>query len=362
MKKIAYIIKYENDYSQLSVNKKILQQKKTWEKLGINVCVFAFSEKIENVNKEFKNIQLSNEKTKNKIIQRKKLINILLEEIRMFDADIIYLRDCMFNFNLHKSLSKIAPLFVEIQTDIFNEFKINNKKRFFIERFIRRRYLKHVKGLICITDEIGKKELRLNNKPVFILGNGVEADKFIEKEKKYRSEYINLVFIGTPNTPWNGIERILRSFTQSKNRDKFNLHIIGYENDFNINEENIKFYGYVNDEKEINKIIDKCDIGIGTMALFKKGMNEAAPLKVRKYLQRRIPIIIGYNDTDISEELPFVFRVENNDTLINFNDIESFFIDNYSNNYSDEIQKFIEEVLLWDVKYDNLLKFLEGNI
>ena len=45
------------------------------------------------------------------------------------------------------------------------------------------------------------------------------------------------------------------------------------------------------------KILEKCHICIGTLALHINNMIEACPLKVREYLAHGFPVIIGYKDT-----------------------------------------------------------------
>jgi hypothetical protein len=45
----------------------------------------------------------------------------------------------------------------------------------------------------------------------------------------------------------------------------------------------------------------KCSICIGTLALYRKNLEEASPLKVREYIASGYPVIIGYEDTAFSD-------------------------------------------------------------
>ncbi|MNZ78728.1 hypothetical protein D3C78_973150 [compost metagenome] len=52
-------------------------------------------------------------------------------------------------------------------------------------------------------------------------------------------------------------------------------------------------------------------MAIGPLALYRRGMKEASPLKVREYLAYGLPVINGYVDTDFKEEVPFILRIPN---------------------------------------------------
>jgi hypothetical protein len=58
-------------------------------------------------------------------------------------------------------------------------------------------------------------------------------------------------------------------------------------------------------------LLAHADVAIGTLALYRKDMGEASSLKVREYLARGIPTIVGYADTDFPEAPPFILRIPN---------------------------------------------------
>jgi len=73
-------------------------------------------------------------------------------------------------------------------------------------------------------------------------------------------------------------------------------------------------------------LLEQCDVGISTLAIDRKGLTEGAPLKTREYLLMGLPVIIGYQDTDLSEKTPYVLNVglgENN-IINNLDEIHSF--------------------------------------
>jgi hypothetical protein len=76
---------------------------------------------------------------------------------------------------------------------------------------------------------------------------------------------------------------------------------------------NVNVHGTLVPE-EYDPILRRADVAIGTLGLYKKGMAQACPLKVREYLARGIPTIIGYKDTDFTEPAPFLLQVPNGAT------------------------------------------------
>ena len=63
-------------------------------------------------------------------------------------------------------------------------------------------------------------------------------------------------------------------------------------------------------------ILASSDVALGTLALHRKGMSEAAPLKVREYLLRGIPVVIGYDDPDLADRPWFVLQLPNTESNV----------------------------------------------
>jgi len=67
--------------------------------------------------------------------------------------------------------------------------------------------------------------------------------------------------------------------------------------------------------------------GIGTLDLGRKGLKEAVSLKVREYMGRGIPFIIGYTDPDLEGETSLndlYLRIENPEKEISIEKIIEF--------------------------------------
>lgn len=365
---IVYLLNFKNTPSERGVITKVNCEKKSLEKLGNDVKVITFNkENITMMDDDITHISVAKTNGTQKNIFSKICMNIhltkrIISYVKELKPDAIYIRDTKWFFNIYSKLSKLAPVFIEVQTDIFNELKIgNNKIQYYFERVLKRKYFRKVKGIVAITSEIGNIEKELNKIPIFILGNGINSEKAKFIPKKAENDKINLLFIGSPNMQWHGVERLIDSFEKAPNKDKFFINIIGYENIYGCKEENIKFHGYISDDKYIDNIISCSDIGISTLSLYKNKMKEAAPLKARNYIQHGLPIVVGYKDVDLDKET-FCLEVSNDDSIIDFKKIQEFYYKVRELRYSGFIVEHSIKTISWDLKMDKLNEFIIDNI
>jgi hypothetical protein len=71
------------------------------------------------------------------------------------------------------------------------------------------------------------------------------------------------------------------------------------------------------DRDHYRPIMAAADFGIGPLALHRKGMSEATPLKVRDYLIHGLPVLIAHLDTDFPGEAPwYLLQIPNTEQTI----------------------------------------------
>lgn len=354
--KIVYVAPIWGSSFEKGVINKIEYQIKALERLGNDVKLIAFY----NISQEY-NPAGKNHITK-KIYSYYKAVKRLIKAVKNEKPEYIYIRDVMWLFNIYSKLSKIAPVFVEVQTDVLAEARNINKKRYLIEKLFKRSYLKNISGEICITDEICKIESKYNLKPSIFIGNGIDEEqiKFIPKIDE--NEFINIVLIGSPNIPWHGIDRLIKSYGEAPNREKIMLHIIGYDDNYEIRNSNIKFYGFIEEQEKIDRIFSMADIGIGSLAFYYNKINQAAPLKIRHYLAKGLPVIISHDDVDLMENLSFVMKVPNDNSNIDFLEVEKFYLNTRDIRRNGETVRFTLENLTWLKKMDRVCEFMNYTV
>ncbi|WP_068621031.1 glycosyltransferase [Paenibacillus tuaregi] len=148
------------------------------------------------------------------------------------------------------------------------------------------------------------------------LPNPVEsASNPVESLRSISAEPVRFVFIGSSGQAWHGVDLIA---DLAARRPAWKFDVIGLTNDELEGPvpANMSFHGPLT-RAEYQPHLDQADIALGTMALFRKRMAEASPLKVREYLANGLPVIIAYEETDFPEPVPFLLKLPNQpDSLV----------------------------------------------
>ena len=167
--------------------------------------------------------------------------------------------------------------------------------------------------------------------PVEVIGNGVDLDA-IRPLEPATTERPAAAFLGSMRQVWHGVDKLAWLAEALPDVD---FEVVGYDEHW-LREAigspippNMHAHGkLVRDEFE--PVLARCVIAFGTLALHRKQMNEACPLKVREYLAFGLPVVIGYDDTDLTGIEPWwLLRVPNAEDNVrqNAERIRSFIAD-----------------------------------
>ncbi|TMP47580.1 glycosyltransferase family 4 protein [Pseudoalteromonas sp. S1688] len=294
MKKIAYFLSYDLSKED-GVAKKVRNQIAQWRAIGKDVRVYCIGKKpLSHSENEFY-YDVSNNIVK-RLVKNKKLIT----DIISFAPDMIYFRYESWSHTFDYLSRKFLVISEVNSLDLTESLLIYKKSKsvkslivYLLYYFLRGRVLSRSFALVSVT-----RELMNHNDfaPYFsderkcYIPNGVDLNNYNVLKSNKAGEKISLFFIGSPNQQWHGVEYIEKL---ALSLPEYDFHIVGINNE---NKENLFFYGFLS-KAEYQKILSRCHICIGTLALFKNAMEEACPLKVREYLLHGFPVILGYQDT-----------------------------------------------------------------
>jgi len=293
--KILYVVDFDLN-SPSGILNKISQQTSIWVEKGHVVQVLSTKPSREKnkieikgvIKKSYhstrKNSSLNNYFFK---VQHSKRIH---RDISSFHPDIIYYRQGIWYPGLTKAL-KAYQVVLEVNTNDLIEIKNESFVRRIIYKFGRNKILNCINGLVAVTNELNEL-YSFKKVPRLTIGNGYIFDEN-QIVKKRNSDRPQLVFVGSPNCQWHGVDKI---YYLAQKLPEFDFHIIGINNTTSLN--NLNFYGYLSIEK-IKKIYSFCDVAIGSLSLYKAGVNESSTLKVREYLSYGLPVILGGFDVDM---------------------------------------------------------------
>ena len=227
------------------------------------------------------------------------------------EPDLTYCRYAFPFFGLRAAYKKGRPYIVEINSDDVYEYYIKYKTTGIYNQLFRNGFFSDAAGLLFVTNELANaSSFTAFEAERRVLANSVDCKNY-PFLPSLKNEIPHICFIGTPNQKWHGLRKI---GILAKALPDCRLHIIGPSKEeccqsgiglFN----NMVFHGYLQDY-EAKQLVSKMDVGISTLSLYKKNMNEACPLKTRHYLAQGIPVIGGYSDTDISNQ-PFYLEIPN---------------------------------------------------
>ncbi len=238
------------------------------------------------------------------------------------------------------------------------------------EKYYAKKIFQYAHSGIAVTNEIANYEMgRCNSYHVSVITNGIETEGCqLRNLHRFNGNELNMFMLLGAGSAWHGIDRIINSLENYKGDKKITLDFIGNLSEFDLKlisksriKNQIRIINSVN-AVDLTNLLNKYHIGIGSLSVYKIGLEEATPLKTREYIARGFPIIIGYTDTDMvnhSEFQMYCYQVPNNDSVINMNSlfqfVESVYIDT---NHPEKIRGLAFKYMDTKVKMNALLNLL----
>lgn len=268
----------------------------------------------------------------------KQKFDLIHDAIAKLDADFLVLRDFAMSKSGISFLKKCKLKFkviLESNTDIYSELRmkaIEHGKWYEIEAKKelqhRKKSLEHVDGVIAVTNELKELywTLGYNANRIRVISNGTRVKKITDFRNKWgRNQALRLVFLAGTSSDWNGMDRLEHSLVSYRGKTDLIVDVFGISAK-SLRGENFEMnYKGRLSSQEISAKISDYQVGISTLALYKKKMEEACTLKVRTYLALGLPVLLAYNDTDLKDDLNFVFRVKNDESLIDFENVVKWY-------------------------------------
>jgi len=310
------------------VYKKIFTQINSWRGLGNEVKLFVVTKDKDVysalIEAKKNNIEIFKygRKIKYKYFDDRLLIfSEAANKIISWKPDIVYTRQDLYYPQINNLYDKCRVV-IEVNTIDDNEMWIENKLKWLYNVLTRNLLFKKAAGLVFVSGEIASLPSYVKfKKPSIVIGNSIDLSKYkVAPEKKFSND-IRLVFMGNNNCPWHGVDKI-KLLANKKQEWKFDL-IGEFSNESKLS--NIYYHGKLLTET-YESIVSRADVGMGSMAMHRIGLNEGSPLKTREYLAYGLPVIIGYRDTDFLNGAEFILELPNKEDNIekNINLIEEF--------------------------------------
>ncbi|MEK6247459.1 MAG: glycosyltransferase, partial [Planctomycetales bacterium] len=299
--RIAYVL--ERDISRDDgVVKKVAAQVGCWQGMGHETGIFALSAG-EGVAAELERYSVDVEPW-----QRWRdwwaRFPRLVDRVLQWQPEIVYFRfsSC---FPAVKRLMRAVPTVLEINTDDVAEYRTTMTRKAYAYHLVSRgRLFRLAHGLVTMTSELAEL-YQSHNKPVVVVPNGIDLSS-VSLVPAPENQQPRLIFLGEGDKPWHGVDKILRLAEMFPD---WHFDVIGMAMP-NCNRPNVVVTDFKN-ASDYGSLLAAADVGVGTLALHRKAMEEAAPIKVREYLAAGLPAMIAYRDPDFLQPVPFLLRLPN---------------------------------------------------
>ncbi|MGL5965499.1 MAG: glycosyltransferase, partial [Fusobacteriaceae bacterium] len=342
MKKMIYF-NYINPLEK-GVRKKIEFQKKSFKKLGYqtNEIKVDFLKGHQNLFYENKvllnNLTVNATSFKEKIIKNlewKKVCTVVKDKVIENDIDLIYIRYPGSNKYFIKFLKKIKmnniKIIIEIPTYPYDKEskKIHISK--ILDKIYRQKLYKYVDKIVTYSED---KEIW--GIPCINISNGIDLEEVKMVNKKSRDTN-KIVFTSVSNCSfWHGIDRFLLSLEEyGKKSIKKDIlfNIVGEGAESNKFKDIVSRSEYLSkvvvfkgfkSGKELDDIYDETDIGLGSLARHRSGLETMRALKNREYCAKGLPMIFSEDDPDL-RDVPFVYHVTPDEKLIDIDEVINWY-------------------------------------
>lgn len=352
---------------EIGVIKKLNFQIKSFNKLGVNIKKCKIIEDKFYIDDFFINNYHTGTSFKEKLSRKIDLYFCLkkLQKTKLYeDIDFMYIRyfySSPWFISYLKFLKKInLKIILEVPTYPYDgEVKDN----FFIrwDKKYREELHKYVDKVVTYSDD--KEIWRI---PCINISNGIDLEEIqmIDREKTESK----IIFMSVSNCSiWHGIDRFIYSileYIKNNGKEKIIFNIVGEGNEISklkqiVNEnkelENIVIFHGRKSGKELDKIYNITNIGVGSLGIHRINLETVQPLKNREYCAKGLPFIISFNDPYFKDK-EFVYKVSNNEKLL---DIEKI-IEWYKNLKitSKEIREYSKN-FSWDIQMKKVVDYLK---
>lgn len=302
--RIAYVSLHWPRTKASGIGKKIERQLNAWRELGHETQFFSHLPTGEDENLLVDGARFAYTLHKGVLglfmteFERMRALQRLLLAVRNYQPQVIYLRWGMYVFPLHHLFS-IAPVIVEINTNDVEEHKLLGVVKSTYNKLTRSITLGSAQAMIYSTRELAEHPAFTHfRKPGEVVSNSIDL-RTIKPLPAPNNRPPHLLFIGTPGFAWHGVDKLV---SLASTFPDLIVEVAGYDHLEGVLSPpaNLKLHGYLHGAA-YQALLAQADAAIGTLALHRKGMQEASPLKVRDCLAHGIPCILPYVDTDLSD-------------------------------------------------------------
>lgn len=207
-------------------------------------------------------------------------------------------------------------------------------------------------------------------KPAINIDNGVSVDTLPLRNPKTDPDTVHILALASMSY-WHGYDRLIRSLAAYTGDQKIVIHMVGGNDggmlpewqklvsDLKL-EDQVIFHGKMYGD-ELTEMFDLCDVGINSLALFRKNLDATSELKVREYAARGLPFVCSVEDPAFRfAEEEFWIRVSNDDAIPDMGTIVEFALKMRADrDHHRKLRAYAERYMTWEGQYATIFNMFE---
>ena len=377
-KKLLYITRYYTD-QEFHLKRKFDGQIAAFKKLGFDVYYLGLDKKhVYLIHDEDKTVYGNTHYKLPQYIHTMLYYDLhkaAVKAIREIGFDYVYWRSAP----LWRSSCKVAEavkktggkLLLEIPTFPPNkEAHLNSLRKVYsvYAGNLSMRFDASVDAYVIIGEDAGGE---YKGKPAINIENGIYISDIHVRKPVNEKDTVHILALASMSY-WHGYERIIESLSKYKGKQKIIIHMVGGNQGGSLLgwkeltqrlelDDKVIFHGQLTG-KPLEEMFDLCDIGVNSLAMYKKGFNVTMELKAREYIARGLPFICAVDDPALAyAKEPMWLKIPNDDSIPDMNDIVDFALRMKNNsNHVKVLRELAENRLTWEKQYKKVFDRLEG--
>lgn len=251
--------------------------------------------------------------------------------------DLVYMRYMPTFFNAPKALrlmkDKGAKLMIEHPTYPANFARTTSALRrpvFLYTDHVFEKIKPMVDCYAVMGDDCGGT---VDGKTAINIVNGVDVESLPLHQTPDNGSEIHLLALASMSY-WQGYDRLINAMAQWKGEERFVLHMVGTEGDGSLAqwmqlakdqglEEQVVYEGQLHGTA-LDRMVARCDLGVGGLGLHRRMIKTAISLKLREYMARGLPFMYAVEDVSVPWPERFCVKVSNDDSLVDLKAVRDF--------------------------------------
>lgn len=233
--------------------------------------------------------------------RRTQRVRRVLDDVR---PDLVYTRELLWSPGLRSMLADHRTV-IEVNSDRGEELRSRSRLASAFWRMTAPGLRHRAAGLVCVTEELASR-FRSPGVPSAVIGNAIDVSATAPRRSASSDRPLVLMLVGGA-APWQGVDRFA---ALSEAMPEFEFAVCGDAGpDLAALPASVRIIE-ARSGPDLEELLAGTTVAFGTMALSRKGMVEACPLKSRTSLAAGIPIVYAYEDPALRGDEPFALRIE----------------------------------------------------